>query len=100
MSVVDGRWSCTVASPMGEQAFTLTVNSAGDAFTGRAEGEMGAMEIEEGSVEGTTLYWPMRVSKPIPITLNCEATVDGDTLEGKVTAGFMGSFALTGTRAA
>jgi hypothetical protein len=98
MSNVDGRWDCTVASPMGEQSFTLTVTSSGSTFTGRAEGAIGAMDIE-GEVTGDTIAWPMPVPKPIPITLNCEATAVGDTLEGKVTAGFMGSFPLTGQRA-
>ncbi len=99
MSDVDGRWDCTVASPMGEQSFILTVTSAGDGFTGRAEGGIGAMDVE-GDVTGNTIAWPMRVPKPMPITLNCEATITGDTLEGKVGAGFFGSFPITGTRVA
>lgn len=97
MSDVDGRWECTVAAPMGEQSFVLTVQSAGGAFTGRAEGNIGAMDVE-GDVTGNTIAWPMRVPKPMPITLNCEATVDGDTLEGSVGAGFFGTFPIRGTR--
>jgi hypothetical protein len=97
VSDVDGRWDCTVASPMGEQSFILTVTSNGDGFTGRAEGGIGAMDVE-GDVTGNVIAWPMRVPKPMPITLNCEATITGDTLEGKVGAGFFGSFPITGTR--
>ena len=82
---------------MGEQGFVLTVASAGDAFTGRAEGSIGAMDLE-GEVDGATLKWPMRVPKPMPITLNCKATVEGDVLEGKVSAGIFGSFPIKGTR--
>lgn len=99
MSNVDGRWDCAVAAPMGEQTFVLTVESSGMGFTGRAEGAIGSMQIE-GDVTGDTIAWPMRVPKPIPITLNCEATITGDRLEGKVSAGFMGSFPITGTRLA
>ncbi|NIJ06560.1 hypothetical protein FHS31_000142 [Sphingomonas vulcanisoli] len=98
MANVDGKWECKVNSPMGEQQFTLTVASAGSSFTGSAEGGMGTMDLE-GEVDGDELIWPMRVTKPMPITLNCRATISGDTLEGKVSAGFMGSFTVTGTRA-
>ena len=98
MSDVDGRWTCAVDTPMGRQEFTLTVASEGSSFTGRAEGGLGAMELE-GEVAGDTLSWPMRVKKPMPITLNCEATVDGDALSGRVSAGIFGSFAIEGTRA-
>ena len=34
------------------------------------------------------------------MTLDCEATVDGDAITGKVTAGAFGSMELAGTRAA
>ena len=98
MSELDGAWNCTVESPMGAQDFVLTVTSAGTAFTGRAEGGLGAMEVE-GEIEGDTLAWPMRVSKPMAITLNCRATVTGDSLEGTVSAGIFGSFPIRGTRA-
>lgn len=98
MSDVDGAWNCTVESPMGAQDFVLTVASAGPSFTGRAEGGLGAMEVE-GEVEGNSLSWPMRVSKPMAITLNCKATVTGDELEGTVSAGIFGSFPVRGTRA-
>ena len=99
MAEVDGAWACTVESPMGEQQFTLTVNRTGDRFTGAAEGGIGAMTIEDGEVDGDTLAWPMRITKPMSITLNCRATVEGDTLEGKVSAGIFGSFPIRGTRA-
>ena len=98
MSDVDGDWNCIVDAPMGEQRFVLTVRSAGAAFTGRAEGTLGAIDIDEGEIEGDTLKWPMRVKKPMALTLNCAATVDGDRLEGKVSAGIFGSFAIRGVR--
>lgn len=98
MSDVDGTWNCTVDAPMGEQQFVLTVRQEGGSFTGRAEGGLGAIDIDEGEVTGDTLKWPMRVKKPMSVTLNCEATITGDALEGKVSAGIFGSFPITGVR--
>jgi hypothetical protein len=99
MADVDGKWNCTVESPMGEQAFVLTVNSEGDRFSGSAIGNIGSREIPDGNVDGDTLGWTMQISKPMPLTLTCKATISGDTLEGKVKAGIFGSFPITGTRA-
>ena len=95
---VDGAWNCMVDTPMGEQQFVLTVQSAGSGFTGRAEGGLGAMNID-GDMDGDTLVWPMRVKKPMPVTLNCKATISGDVLEGEISAGIFGSFKVTGRRA-
>lgn len=97
MANVDGKWECKVNTPMGEQEFTLTVNSAGDSFTGNAEGGIGSMQVE-GEVEGDEISWAMRVPKPMPLTLNCKAMISGDVLEGKVSAGIFGKFDVTGTR--
>ncbi len=99
MTGVDGKWNCSVMSPMGEQDFVLTVVQAGDRFSGSAEGGIGGKEIPDGSVDGDTLSWTMHISKPMPLTLACKATVHGDTLAGTVKAGFFGSFPITGVRA-
>ena len=100
MAEVDGKWNCTVESPMGAQEFVLTVVSAGDSFSGSAEGGIGRRDIDDGTFDGDTLSWTMHVSKPMPVTLTCKATITGDTLDGKVKAGIFGSFPISGTRVA
>jgi len=99
MADVDGKWNCTVDSPMGEQEFVLTVESDGDRFSGSAVGNVGSRDIPDGIVDGNDLSWTMQISKPMPVTLSCKATVSGDSLEGKVKAGIFGSFPISGTRA-
>jgi len=49
-------------------------------------------------VEGDTLIWTMDMKAPFPMLLTCKATVNGDTLEGGVTAGAFGTSPITGTR--
>ena len=98
MASVDGKWNCTVKSPLGDQDLTLSVQSEGARFTGQAGGAMGSMPVE-GEVNGDTLTWKMSITVPMPMTLDCDATVNGDALSGNVGAGGFGSFALTGTRA-
>ena len=95
----DGKYDCTVKSPLGDQKMTLTVKSDGGTFTGDVTGAMGGMAVN-GTVEGNTIAWKQSVSVPMPMTLDCEGTVEGDTLVGSVGAGAFGSFPMSGTRTA
>ncbi len=99
MATVDGSYDCTVKSPLGDQKMTLTVRSSGDTFTGDVSGAMGSMDVT-GTVEGDKVSWKQSMTVPMPMTLDCEATIDGDTLTGTVGAGAFGSFPMSGTRTA
>lgn len=98
MANVDGAWDCITKSPLGEQKSTLTVSSDGDRFTGTNSGTMGSLDVIDGRVDGNTLSWKMELKVPMQMTLDCTATVDGDTLTGGVTAGAFGTSPMTGTR--
>ncbi|MDT8759877.1 hypothetical protein MZO42_14335 [Sphingomonas psychrotolerans] len=98
MANVDGSWNTVTKSPMGDQQAVLTVQSAGDSFTGNFSGGLGTTDIKDGKVNGDTLTFSLDITVPMPMTLTVEATVDGDNLNGNVTAGAFGSFPITGTR--
>ena len=100
MAQVDGSYDCITKSPMGDQKSVFTVQSDGDSFTGKNEGAMGSLDVENGKVDGNKLTWTMAMKVPMPMTLECEATVDGDTISGTIKAGAFGSMALNGTRKA
>ncbi|MFN4038988.1 MAG: hypothetical protein ACK4IB_06605 [Erythrobacter sp.] len=95
---VAGTWNTVVKSPMGDQTGTLTVVVDGDSFSGQMAGGMGSMDVVDGKVDGNTLTWKMNMVVPMPMTLDCEATVDGDTITGAVNAGAFGAMPLSGTR--
>jgi len=99
MANIDGSWDTVTKSPMGEQKATLTIQSSGDTFTGQYSGAMGTTDVKNGKVDGDTLTFSLDITVPMPMTLTGEATVEGDTLTGQVTAGAFGSFPMTGTRA-
>lgn len=99
MSQVDGSYDCVTKSPMGDQKSVFTVNSDGGSFTGQNAGAMGSLDVENGKVDGNKLTWKMDMKVPMPMTLEGEATVSGDAINGKVNAGAFGALALTGTRA-
>ncbi len=95
---VAGTYDCVTKTPMGDQKSKFTVAVDGDSFTGLNAGGMGSMEVEGGKVDGNTLTWKMNMTVPMPMTLDCEATIDGDALTGTIKAGAFGAFPMTGTR--
>ena len=97
---VAGTYDTVVKSPMGDQKGTFTVvpGDDGNTFTGSMAGGMGSMDIENGTIDGDKLSWKMNMTVPMPMTLDCEATVNGDQLTGAVNAGAFGSMPLTGQR--
>ena len=97
---VAGTYECVTKTPMGDQKSDVTIVVDGDTFTGTNVGAMGSMDMENGKVDGNTLTWSMKMTVPMPMTLEGEATVDGDAISGTVKAGAFGSFALNGTRKA
>jgi hypothetical protein len=100
MSDLDGKYDCVTKSPLGEMKSTLTVVTDGDSFTGDNSGAQGTMAITDGKVSGNTLSWTMDMKFPMPIVLECTATIDGDTLTGGVKAGAFGTSPMSGTRVA
>jgi hypothetical protein len=95
---VAGTYEVSVKTPMGDQGGTFTVVVDGDSFSGSLNGGMGSMDVTGGTVSGNTLSWKMDMKVPMPMTLDCTATVDGDTMTGDVKAGVFGSMPLTGKR--
>ena len=100
MANVDGEWDVVTRSPIGDQRAVLTVHSDGDTFTGTMASPLGALDVNDGRVEGDTLIWTMDMKAPFPMLLTCKATISGDSLEGGVTAGAFGTSPITGTRKA
>lgn len=99
MTNIDGAWNIGIQEPTGEKKGILTLAAAANGFTGSLSGNGQSLEVTDGKIEGDTLTWSMKITKPIPLTLKVQAKVDGSTMAGAVTAGMLGSFPLKGTRA-
>ncbi|MFZ5618941.1 MAG: hypothetical protein ACOZAA_16625 [Pseudomonadota bacterium] len=95
---VDGKWMLKIKTPMGEQSGTLELKAEGTALTGTMSGNMGAVAIENGSVNGDAVKWSAKVTSPMPITLEFDGKVAGDSLNGNVKLGAFGSSTFTGAR--
>ena len=99
---VAGTYEFEVNSPLGAQngTFTVVPDPSGLSFTGELNGSMGSTEVTDGSISGNTLSWEMKISSPMPMSLDCEAVVEGEVVTGTVKAGIFGSMPLTGRKIA
>ncbi len=93
-----GTWDIRIKTPIGDQTARLEIapDHAGG-FTGTVSGDPGSMPIS-GTIAGDNVRWSMKTTKPMPLDLDCDATISGDTLSGGVKAGMFGTMALSGTR--
>lgn len=94
----DGNWKITINSPMGAQTVTASIKTDGGTFTGTTQTPAGEQAIE-GKVDGDKLTWSTSITSPMPMTLEFEATVSGDSMSGNVKLGAFGNAPLTGVRA-
>lgn len=97
---VAGTYEFSVNSPLGQQngTFTVVPDASETTFSGTLDGTMGSTQVTDGTIVGQMLSWTMNISSPMPMTLECEATVAGDDVSGTVRAGIFGSMPLTGKR--
>lgn len=100
MSSIDGKWDCISQTPMGDQPSVMELKSNGTAVTGTNTNMLGTIEITNGKLEGNVFTWQMEMTSPFPMKMSGEVVIDGDSLEGKVAAGFFGKSGIVGKRQA
>jgi len=96
---VDGNWNLTMTTPMGERQATLSLSSSGGTLTGTQGADGNSAEIFDGTVNGDNVSWKVSITSPMPLTLEFTGTVSGDSINGEMGIGPMGSFPFTGAKA-
>jgi hypothetical protein len=93
---VEGTWKLTVSTPMGAQESTLVLTpSGGTQNAGSGEGR----PIDDLAINGNQVSWKSSITKPMALTLEFSATVDGDAMTGRVKLGMFGTQSFSGVRA-
>jgi hypothetical protein len=96
----DGKWQLTINTPLGAQQSTLTISADGDSLSGTQGAASGdERPIEDGTIAGDNLSWKASITKPMPMTLEFSATVQGDSMSGSVKLGPFGTQSFRGVRA-
>ncbi len=87
-----GDWEITFESPRGVRVIPITFAQEGTTVTGSTEMGGGAVEIQDGKIEGNTLTFKIVMSRgERTMEQIFTATVTGDAMEGTIEmAGGMG----------
>ena len=96
--MVEGKWNITIDTPMGERAGVLELNVQGKTVTGSLSDGEHRVAITDGKVEGNSLEWQAKITKPMRLSFKFTAVVDGDRISGAARHMF-GSAAFKGSRA-
>lgn len=97
---LDGRWVVTVKGPTGPMDSTLALTTADGLVSGTQTGEGVTTVIGELTYDAVTgdVAWTNKISKPLKMTLTFTGKADGEVINGKVKAGFMGSYPFIAKR--
>ena len=90
------RWQISVDTPTGEQQGTLELEIGDGACGGRLFNDCGELALEDGCTHDGQLHWTLRLNRPIPMALTCQAFIEGNNLTGDVTIAAFGNFSFTG----
>lgn len=88
---VDGTWKVAVKTPVGDQDVTLVFQTSGSTLTGTMSNGSGTVPIEDGKADGNNVSWRAHITVPLPLSVECKGTVDGDTISGTASTSFGGS---------
>ncbi|MFG2577565.1 hypothetical protein [Streptomyces sp. NPDC048481] len=98
MSAIDGKWSITIASPIGPQEGSIDVTRNGAALTGTATAMGSTVGIENGRLEGDRAQFTINMTRPMPMKMDFDLIVAEDNLTGATIAGSFGRMTVTGQR--
>ena len=84
---IDGNWEITINSPMGAQKAKLELQAKDGALTGTQHAQGSSQPVANGKADGNNVSWSANITSPMPMTLEFEAKVDGDTMSGNVKLG-------------
>src|SRR3546814_1706929 len=98
MAIVDAASYFVTRPPLGDQHSVFTVIINDETFHGTNASPLGSLDLKGGKVDVNRLTWKMEMTIPMPMTLEAEAIIEGDTLTGTIEAGAFGAMAMTGKR--
>ena len=91
---LDGEWTVTVKGPTGPMDSHFSIATQDGVMQGVQSGDGAVNEVDQIDYDSDTgsITWINKIRKPMKMTLTFSGKVDGDKMDGKVKAGFMGSY--------
>ncbi len=95
---VTGEWTMTVETQAGTGSPHFSLKQEGNAVTGNYKGQLGEAPVT-GTVNGNEVTLKYSINaQGADLTVTYTGTVDGDTMQGKVSLGDFGDGTFTGKK--
>ena len=91
-AAIDGVWTATFDTPIGEQHYTYTFKADGEKLTGTAKNDMGETPIEEGLIKGDDVTFTENLDfQGQKISIKYKGKMSGDEIKFTRQVGDFGS---------
>jgi hypothetical protein len=78
---IDGTWTATFDTQIGEQHYTYTFKADGNKLTGTAKNDMGEAQIEDGTIKGNEVSFTENLKfQEQTIEIKYKGQLDGDQI--------------------
>jgi hypothetical protein len=81
-STIDGQWTATFDTQIGEQHYTYTFKADGEKLTGTAKNDRGTTEITEGAIKGDAISFTEKLEfNGNPLVIMYTGKMSGDEIK-------------------
>jgi hypothetical protein len=94
----NGSWDVTISTPIGNIETVFEIVQTVGIITGIARSNKETVEFVEPIINGDTMTWTQKVTKPMRLNLAFNITLHGDIFQGTAKAGRLPASEVTGRR--
>ena len=76
----------------------LSLTEDNGVLSGSMAGPQGEQAFSDGAVAGDTLTFNIAMTQPMPMTIECQAVISGDSISGTAKLGAFGQATFEGSR--
>jgi hypothetical protein len=91
-----GLWQIEIATPIGKQEVTLTIDEKGGVVTGTSTQGPETVPFVDPILIGDRLQWTQTVTKPLKMTIKFDLVRSGSTLTGTAKPGIFPQLKVIG----
>jgi hypothetical protein len=97
---IDGQWTATFDTQIGEQHYTYTFKADGEKLTGLAKNDHGTTEITEGTIKGDAVSFVEKLEfNGNPLVITYTGKISGDEIKFTRKVGDFATEEITAKRA-
>ena len=95
---LEGIWNLVVKGPTGPQPTVLVIERKDGALSGHQTGQGTTSPVTQVEVNGNKVSWVNHVTKPLKLKVTFTGEIQGNTMSGKCSTGFMCSFKFSAVK--